>query len=94
MDFFDILDDIEDMIDMTIETMEDIANDVETLFREIGDDIRKDIEEETEEIPVVNGLVRSGFAVGDMGENVLETAANAAKNYHGQVVEGWRFFRI
>ena len=89
MDFFDILDDIGAMIDMTFETMEDIANDVETLFREIGDDIRKDIEEETEEIPVVNGLVRSGFAVGDMGENVLETAANAAKNYHGQVVEGW-----
>ena len=49
MDFFDILDDIGAMIDMTFETMEDIANDVETLFREIGDDIRKDIEEETEE---------------------------------------------
>ena len=40
MDFFDILDDIGAMIDMTFETMEDIANDVETLFREIGDDIR------------------------------------------------------
>lgn len=93
MEFFDILDDIGEMIDMTIETMEDIANDVDALFQEIGDDIREEMEKETkketEETPVVHGLVRPAFVMGDMGENVMETAANVAKQYHGQAVEGW-----